>query len=89
MNEVNIKKNLAVTTAMLQKVSENNKEKNFARIMKLLAMNALYRPGPIDFIPDYIRGALHPENVKYDCPQVESILKPTFGVIVYQGATCS
>ncbi len=50
----------------------------------LIAGISLYRPGPMDFIPDYIRGKEHPETVVYDCPQLEPILAPTYGCIVYQ-----
>ena len=45
---------------------------------------SLYRPGPMDFIPKYIQGKNHPEDVTYACPQLEPILKPTYGCIVYQ-----
>ena len=50
----------------------------------ILAGNALYRPGPMDFIPQYIRGKNRPDTIRYDCPQLEPILKPTYGCIVYQ-----
>ena len=50
----------------------------------ILAGNALYRPGPMDFIPQYIRGKNRPDTIRYDCPQMEPILKPTYGCIVYQ-----
>ncbi len=50
----------------------------------LIAGISLYRPGPMDFIPDYIRGKNHPESITYDCPQLEPILAPTYGCIVYQ-----
>ena len=42
--------------------------------------NFLYRPGPMDFIPQYIKGKEHPELITYDCPQLEPILSPTYGV---------
>ena len=45
---------------------------------------SLYRPGPMDFIPKYIQGKNHPNAVTYACPQLEPILKPTYGCIVYQ-----
>ena len=38
----------------------------------------------MDFIPQYIRGKNRPDTIKYDCPQLEPILKPTYGCIVYQ-----
>lgn len=50
----------------------------------IIAGISLYRPGPMDFIPQYIRGKNYPETIKYDCPQLEPILSPTYGCIVYQ-----
>ena len=50
----------------------------------VIAGISLYRPGPMDFIPQYIRGKNHPEDITYDCPQLEPILEPTYGCIVYQ-----
>ncbi len=50
----------------------------------MIAGISLYRPGPMDFIPAYIRGKNHPETITYDCPQLEPILAPTYGCIVYQ-----
>ena len=50
----------------------------------IIAGVALYRPGPMDFIPDYIAGKKNPEKVHYDCKEMEPILKNTYGVIVYQ-----
>ncbi len=50
----------------------------------VIAGISLYRPGPMDFIPQYIRGKDHPETITYDCPQLEPILAPTYGCIVYQ-----
>ncbi len=50
----------------------------------IIAGISLYRPGPMDFIPKYIKGKNQPESVTYDCPQLEPILKPTYGCIVYQ-----
>ncbi len=50
----------------------------------IIAGISLYRPGPMDFIPAYIRGKNNPESVTYDCPQLEPILAPTYGCIVYQ-----
>lgn len=51
---------------------------------RLIAAVALYRPGPMDYIPDYLRGVKDPQNVHYDCPEEESILSSTYGVLVYQ-----
>ncbi len=50
----------------------------------IIAGISLYRPGPMDFIPQYIKGKNHPELITYDCPQLEPILVPTYGCIVYQ-----
>ncbi len=50
----------------------------------LIAGISLYRPGPMDFIPQYIKGKNNQESVTYECPQLEAILKPTYGCIVYQ-----
>ncbi|MBR3397998.1 MAG: DNA polymerase III subunit alpha [Lachnospiraceae bacterium] len=50
----------------------------------IIAGIALYRPGPMDFIPQYIRGKNHPDTITYDCPEMEPILKETYGCIVYQ-----
>lgn len=50
----------------------------------VIAGISLYRPGPMDFIPQYIRGKNNPNSITYDCPQLEPILEPTYGCIVYQ-----
>ena len=50
----------------------------------VIAGISLYRPGPMDFIPQYIKGKNHSESITYDCPQLEPILAPTYGCIVYQ-----
>lgn len=50
----------------------------------IIAGISLYRPGPMDFIPQYIKGKNHPESITYDCPQLKPILEPTYGCIVYQ-----
>jgi len=50
----------------------------------IIAMVALYRPGPMQFIPSYIKGKQHPEKVKYLHPILEPILKKTYGIMVYQ-----
>lgn len=60
------------------------KELKPQNIEDLIAGISLYRPGPMDFIPQYIAGKNQPDQVKYDCPQLETILKPTYGCIVYQ-----
>lgn len=64
--------------------------KSFMRELKpqniedIIAGIALYRPGPMDFIPKYIRGKNSGKEVVYDCPQLKPILEPTYGCIVYQ-----
>lgn len=64
--------------------------KNFMKELKprnledIIAGIALYRPGPMDFIPAYIRGKNQSGKIAYDCPQLEPILEPTYGCIVYQ-----
>ena len=64
--------------------------KNFMKELKpqsiedLIAGISLYRPGPMDFIPQYIKGKNNPGDITYDCPMLEPILKPTYGCIVYQ-----
>ncbi len=50
----------------------------------VIAGIALYRPGPMDFIPKYIQGKNSGQQIKYDCPQLKPILEPTYGCIVYQ-----
>ena len=64
--------------------------KNFMKELKpqnledIIAGISLYRPGPMDFIPKYIKGKSHPDEITYSCPELEHILKPTYGCIVYQ-----
>ncbi|MCR5076682.1 MAG: DNA polymerase III subunit alpha [Prevotella sp.] len=50
----------------------------------LIAMNALYRPGPMEYIPDFIKRKNDPSLVKYDIPCMEKYLKDTYGITVYQ-----
>ena len=50
----------------------------------IIAGISLYRPGPMDFIPQYIKGKNDASSITYDCPQLEPILSPTYGCIVYQ-----
>ncbi|MCI5516848.1 MAG: DNA polymerase III subunit alpha [Roseburia sp.] len=50
----------------------------------IVAGISLYRPGPMDFIPDYIKGKNNPQDIHYITPELESILEPTYGCIVYQ-----
>ncbi|MGN0354347.1 MAG: DNA polymerase III subunit alpha [Muricoprocola sp.] len=64
--------------------------KNFMKELKpqsledIIAGIALYRPGPMDFIPQYIKGKNNAESITYDCPQLKPILEQTYGCIVYQ-----
>lgn len=64
--------------------------KNFMKELKpqsledVIAGISLYRPGPMDFIPKYIKGKNEPESISYECKELEPILEPTYGCIVYQ-----
>ncbi len=50
----------------------------------VIAGISLYRPGPMDFIPKYIKGKENQSDITYDCPELQPILQPTYGCIVYQ-----
>ena len=50
----------------------------------IIAGISLYRPGPMDFIPKYIKGKQNKDTIQYSCPELEEILAPTYGCIVYQ-----
>lgn len=73
---------------------ESSGMKSFMKQLKpqcmedLIAGISLYRPGPMDFIPKYIRGKREPDSITYECPELEPILKPTYGCIIYQGVSC-
>lgn len=54
------------------------------RFEDLIAMNALYRPGPMDYIPDFVDRKHGRKKIEYDLPEMEEILKDTYGVTVYQ-----
>ena len=64
--------------------------KSFMRELKptnledIIAGISLYRPGPMDFIPKYIKGKNNQDSVRYTCPELVEILAPTYGCIVYQ-----
>lgn len=64
--------------------------KNFMKELKpenledIIAGISLYRPGPMDFIPRYVRGKNNQSSITYECPELEPILAPTYGCIVYQ-----
>lgn len=60
------------------------KELKPENIEDLIAGISLYRPGPMDFIPKYLQGKNNSGEITYECPQLEPILKPTYGCIVYQ-----
>ncbi len=55
-----------------------------ASLEDVIAGISLYRPGPMEFIPRYIAGKNNPASITYDCPELEPILAPTYGCIVYQ-----
>ena len=60
------------------------KELRPSSLEDLIAGISLYRPGPMDFIPAYIKGKQNPSQVTYKCKELEPILAPTYGCIVYQ-----
>lgn len=69
---------------------ESTGMRNFMKELKpqgmedIIAGISLYRPGPMSFIPKYVQGRHHQEDIQYDCPELEPILAPTYGCIVYQ-----
>lgn len=64
---------------------QNNLKKLHPTVFEdLIAMNALYRPGPMDYIPEFIRRKHDPSLVTYDIPCMEKYLKDTYGITVYQ-----
>jgi len=65
----------------MRRLAKNLKPNKFSDIT---AMVALFRPGPMELIDDFVAGKLHPENVKYLHPSLTEILEPTYGVAVYQ-----
>jgi DNA polymerase-3 subunit alpha len=76
------------TTALFQFESPGMK-KNLRtlkpnRFEDLIAMNALYRPGPMDYIPSFIKRKHGKEKIEYDLPEMEEYLKETYGITVYQ-----
>ena len=68
-------------SAGMQNFMKELKPENFEDI---IAGISLYRPGPMDFIPNYIKGKNNPDTVTYVTPELKSILEPTYGCIVYQ-----
>ena len=73
---------------------ESTGMKNFMKELKpqsledIIAGISLYRPGPMDFIPQYIRGKNHPEEVTYDCPELEPILSRLMAVLSIRSRSC-
>ncbi|RKX97640.1 MAG: DNA polymerase III subunit alpha [Spirochaetes bacterium] len=65
----------------MQKILKDAKP---ASIEDLIALNALYRPGPMQYIPQFIDSKNGKQKIKYPHPDLEEVLKPTYGVIVYQ-----
>ncbi len=76
------------TTGLFQFESDGMKkylqELKPTRFEDLIAMNALYRPGPMQYIPSFIKRKHGQEEIKYDVPMMEEILKETYGITVYQ-----
>ena len=76
------------TTAVFQFESEGMKtwlqKLRPERFEDLIAMNALYRPGPMDYIPDFVARKLGEQAIEYDLPEMEEFLQDTYGVTVYQ-----
>ncbi len=68
-------------SAGMQKILRDAQPGN---IEDLIALNALYRPGPLQFIPQFIEGKKNPASIKFPDPSLEELLTPTYGVIVYQ-----
>ena len=60
------------------------KELKAENLEDIIAGISLYRPGPMDFIPRYLKGKNDKGSITYECPQLEHILSPTYGCIVYQ-----
>ena len=60
------------------------KELKPGNLEDVIAGISLYRPGPMDFIPKYVKGKQNRDSIVYSCPQLEPILAPTYGCIVYQ-----
>ena len=67
-----------------QGMTRHLKDMRPTTIHDINAMVALYRPGPMQFIPDYIERKHNPRLIKYLDPALEKILKPTYGILVYQ-----
>ncbi len=73
-----------VVTRMLADIDTLPDEELHQGFERLIAAVALYRPGPMAYIDDYIAGMQNPDDIHYDCPEVQSILQSTYGQIIYQ-----
>ena len=60
------------------------RQMSISNIDEIIALIALYRPGPMDWIPDYIKGKEDPSTIKFPHPLLEDICRETYGVMVYQ-----
>ena len=70
-----------LTTSGIRSLMINMQPHNLEDI---IAVIALYRPGPMDFIPAYLKNRQDPEHIQYHCPELKPILDVTYGTIVYQ-----
>ena len=75
-------------------VPENQQEAEILKLgdqcfERLCCAISLYRPGPMEEIPNYIAAMLDESKIRYDTPELEPILQNTYGILVYQGATRS
>ena len=82
---------LEINKLPLSDMGKKQKYEELGNILyeRLIAGISLYRPGPMNEIPNYIEGMLNPDKIHYYTPELEEILSKTYGVIVYQGATRS
>lgn len=74
----------SVVSRMLSDLDDLKDDQLHECFERMIAAVALYRPGPMDFIDDYIAGMRNKSMIHYDCPEEESILSSTYGVMVYQ-----
>jgi DNA polymerase-3 subunit alpha len=65
-------------------MQQSLRDVNASNVEDLIAVAALYRPGPMDYIPQYAEGKRHPESIKYAHPIIEKHLSVTYGIMVYQ-----
>lgn len=71
-------------TKMLDAYNKDMKVLGKEMFERLIAAISLFRPGPMDYIPQYLEGMRNPKSIHYDCPALEPILSRTYGVICYQ-----